>query len=190
VQLEHAGVANLLRFYAAVSPDISPGDAFLQSMSFFFGECSACCCMSIHTLQLMLWTVISEHCRSKAKAGPSGEVLHTIHPADGSVMDIWWPLSMGGTIVIPTAEQLQDPEAMRGIIRRHSVVFLMIVPSHFQASVCACCLALSAGCQHAAAGRILLSLVEVVLLLQLAKVAACSAQACSQQQSALQYVTR
>lgn len=58
---------------------------------------------------------------------------------DGSVMDIWLPLSMGGTIVIPTAEQLQDPEAMRGVIRTHSVVFLMIVPSHFQVQQLSCC---------------------------------------------------
>ena len=37
VQLEHAGVAALLRYYSSICPSITPGDAFLQSMSFFFG---------------------------------------------------------------------------------------------------------------------------------------------------------
>ena len=47
-------------------------------------------------------------------------------------MDIWWPLSLGGTIVAPSPEQLRDPAATRALIRRHAVVFLMIVPTHFQ----------------------------------------------------------
>lgn len=40
VQLEHAGVADLLQYYASMCPSIIPGDSFLQSMSFFFGESS------------------------------------------------------------------------------------------------------------------------------------------------------
>jgi non-ribosomal peptide synthetase component F len=49
-------------------------------------------------------------------------------------MDIWWPLSMGCSIVIPAAGQLQDADAMRALIHQHSVGFLMIVPNHLQAS--------------------------------------------------------
>jgi hypothetical protein len=49
-------------------------------------------------------------------------------------MDIWWPLSMGCSIVVPAEGQLQDADAMRALIHKHSVGFLMIVPNHLQAS--------------------------------------------------------
>ena len=55
-------------------------------------------------------------------------------PTDGSVMDIWLPLSMGCGIVVAPADDIKDPDTARALIAQHRVVFLMIVPSHFQAS--------------------------------------------------------
>ena len=51
---------------------------------------------------------------------------------DGSVMDIWLPLSMGCGIVVAPADDIKDPNIARQLIERHHVVFLMITPSHFQ----------------------------------------------------------
>ena len=56
-----------------------------------------------------------------------------------SAIDTWWPLSMGCSVVIPAEGQLQDADAMRALIQTHSIGFLMIVPSHLQASVCQLC---------------------------------------------------
>ena len=134
VQLEHAGVAALLRYYSSICPSITPGDAFLQSMSFFFGapppllrlelsdDSSAGACLPV------LGSDIPGSPRFLARNG----ICVPVRPADGSVMDIWWPLSLGGTIVVPSPEQLRDPAATRALIRHHAVVFLMIVPTHFQ----------------------------------------------------------
>ncbi len=52
-----------------------------------------------------------------------------------SVMDIWLPLSMGCGIVIPTSDDIKDPDRMRSLIAQHRIVFLMIVPSHLQVSL-------------------------------------------------------
>ena len=56
---------------------------------------------------------------------------------DGSIMDIWLPLSMGCGIVVAPADGIKDPDIARHLIKRHGVVFLMITPSQFQ--VCTCC---------------------------------------------------
>ena len=56
---------------------------------------------------------------------------------DGSVMDIWLPLSMGCGIVVAPAGDIKDPDIARRLIQQHGVVFLMITPSQFQ--VCTCC---------------------------------------------------
>ena len=49
-------------------------------------------------------------------------------------MDIWLPLSMGCGIVVAPADDIKDPDTARALVAQHRVVFLMIVPSHFQAS--------------------------------------------------------
>ena len=51
---------------------------------------------------------------------------------DGSVMDIWLPLSMGCGIVVAPADDTKNPNIARQLIEQHHVVFLMITPSHFQ----------------------------------------------------------
>jgi non-ribosomal peptide synthetase component F len=51
---------------------------------------------------------------------------------DGSIMDIWLPLSMGCGIVVAPADDIKDPDIARRLIKQHSVVFLMITPSQFQ----------------------------------------------------------
>jgi non-ribosomal peptide synthetase component F len=55
---------------------------------------------------------------------------------DGSIMDIWLPLSMGCGIVVAPADDIKDPDIARSLIKQHGVVFLMITPSQFQ--VCTC----------------------------------------------------
>jgi enterobactin synthetase component F len=56
---------------------------------------------------------------------------------DGSIMDIWLPLSMGCGIVVAPADDIKDPDIARRLIKQHGVVFLMITPSQFQ--VCTWC---------------------------------------------------
>ena len=51
---------------------------------------------------------------------------------DGSIMDIWLPLSMGCGVVVAPADDIKDPDIARQLIKQHSVVFLMITPSQFQ----------------------------------------------------------
>ena len=51
---------------------------------------------------------------------------------DGSIMDIWLPLSMGCGIVVAPADEIKDPDIARSLIKQHRVVFLMITPSQFQ----------------------------------------------------------
>ena len=58
---------------------------------------------------------------------------------DGSIMDIWLPLSMGCGVVVAPSDDIKDPDIARRLIKQHSVVFLMITPSQFQ--VCECSLA-------------------------------------------------
>ena len=51
---------------------------------------------------------------------------------DGSVMDIWLPLSMGCGIVVAPADDIRDPNLARQLIAQHSVSFVMMTPSQFQ----------------------------------------------------------
>lgn len=51
-----------------------------------------------------------------------------------SSLDVFWPLSLGCSIVIPSKAQLQDPDATRELIQQQSVNFLMMPPSSLQVS--------------------------------------------------------
>ncbi len=52
--------------------------------------------------------------------------------ADLSVLDLWLPLALGSPVVIATAEQMKDVEAVRSLIMRHRVACMTTVPSMFQ----------------------------------------------------------
>jgi non-ribosomal peptide synthetase component F len=67
---------------------------------------------------------------------PQGSMFFQTMPFifDGSVMDIWLPLSMGCGIVVAAADDIKDPDIARRLIKLHSVAFLMITPSQFQVS--------------------------------------------------------
>ena len=51
---------------------------------------------------------------------------------DGSIIDIFLPLSMGCGIVVAPADDIKDPDIARRLIEQHSVAFLIITPSQFQ----------------------------------------------------------
>ena len=51
---------------------------------------------------------------------------------DGSIIDIYLPLSMGCGIVVAPADDVKDPDVARRLIEQHSVAFLIITPSQFQ----------------------------------------------------------
>jgi non-ribosomal peptide synthetase component F len=55
---------------------------------------------------------------------------------DGSIMDIYLPLSMGCGIVVAPADDIKDPDIARQLIQQHSVAFLMMTPSQFQVWIC------------------------------------------------------
>ena len=55
---------------------------------------------------------------------------------DGSIMDIYLPLSMGCGIVVAPADDIKDPDIVRQLTQQHSVAFLMITPSQFQVWIC------------------------------------------------------
>jgi hypothetical protein len=42
------------------------------------------------------------------------------------------PLVMGCGLVVAPAEQIKDPDTMRGLINQHNVVYLCMVPSQVQ----------------------------------------------------------
>ena len=56
---------------------------------------------------------------------------------DGSIFDIWLPLSMGCGIVIAPADDIKDPDIARRLIKQHSVALLFLTTSQLQ--VCFAC---------------------------------------------------
>lgn len=48
---------------------------------------------------------------------------------DSSVAGLWGTLTAGGTLVVATPDEVRDPEALLGLIRRHGVTRLLCVPS-------------------------------------------------------------
>ena len=51
---------------------------------------------------------------------------------DSSVAGLFWTLSQGGTLVIPTEEAASDPEQLAGLIERHWVSHVLGVPSLYR----------------------------------------------------------
>ena len=51
---------------------------------------------------------------------------------DSSVAGIFWTLSQGGTLVIPTDEAASDPERLAGLIEQHNVSHVLGVPSLYR----------------------------------------------------------
>lgn len=51
---------------------------------------------------------------------------------DSSVAGLFWTLSMGGVLVIPSAEEVTDPDALGALIARHRVNALLAVPSLYE----------------------------------------------------------
>ena len=51
---------------------------------------------------------------------------------DSSVAGLFWTLSQGGTLVIPTEEAASDPEQLAGLIGRHQVSHVLGVPSLYR----------------------------------------------------------
>ena len=65
----------------------------------------------------------------------SGSHLKAPVCADGSMMDIWLPLTMGCGLVVAPSNDLKDPDTARALIKQHGVGFLCVVPSHFQVNL-------------------------------------------------------
>ncbi len=51
---------------------------------------------------------------------------------DGSVLDLWLPLTMGCAAVFAPAEDMKNPVAVRDLLQQHSIASIMMVPSMFQ----------------------------------------------------------
>lgn len=57
-------------------------------------------------------------------------VLNNIqYTFDPSIYEIFWPLSFGGTIVIPENEENKLPEALISLIQKNNITFMNIIPS-------------------------------------------------------------
>ena len=52
---------------------------------------------------------------------------------DSSIVGLFWPLVSGGTIVLPGDDDVHDVDRLAGIIGRHSVTHLLMVPSLYRA---------------------------------------------------------
>lgn len=50
---------------------------------------------------------------------------------DSSVAGLFWTLSQGGALCIPTDDQYRDPNAIAGLLQRHAVSHLLTVPSFY-----------------------------------------------------------
>lgn len=50
---------------------------------------------------------------------------------DGAAGGLYWTLTGGGTVVLPTEEEAHDPVALRELLRRVSVTHVHSVPSHY-----------------------------------------------------------
>ena len=52
---------------------------------------------------------------------------------DSSVVGLFWPLATGGTIVLPSADEIVDVDRLGDLIARHGVTHLLMVPSKYAA---------------------------------------------------------
>jgi len=52
---------------------------------------------------------------------------------DSSVVGLFWPLATGGTIVLPSADEVVDVDRLGDLIERHRVTHLLMVPSKYAA---------------------------------------------------------
>ncbi|MGI9174868.1 MAG: amino acid adenylation domain-containing protein, partial [Rhodothermales bacterium] len=62
----------------------------------------------------------------------SGYLLLPSVSFDSSVAGLFWTLSQGGTLVIPTDDDASDPERLAGLIERHEVSHVLGVPSLYR----------------------------------------------------------
>ncbi|QBR71362.1 hypothetical protein CU048_08800 [Beijerinckiaceae bacterium] len=58
-----------------------------------------------------------------------GFLLLSSFSFDSSVAGLFWTLGQGGCLCLPTAEELQDPAALTGLVERHALSHLLCLPS-------------------------------------------------------------
>jgi amino acid adenylation domain-containing protein len=76
------------------------------------------------------WSTLARH-SVYADRPPEAFLLLSSIAFDSSVAGIFWTLSAGGALVIPSLEEAADPEGLAFLARRHSVTHLLAVPSAY-----------------------------------------------------------
>ncbi|ARN83875.1 hypothetical protein B1812_21565 (plasmid) [Methylocystis bryophila] len=76
-----------------------------------------------------LSSTLSRHSHYSAQV--RGFLLLSSFSFDSSVAGVFWTLSQGGCLCLPTTEELQDPAALACLIERHELTHLLCLPSFY-----------------------------------------------------------
>lgn len=75
--------------------------------------------------------VVSTHARGVGGPPPERDLVTMPLCFDGAAGGLYWTLTGGGTVVLPTESEAHDPLALRALLHRSPITHIHSVPSHY-----------------------------------------------------------